>query len=183
MIKLLLWAVLGAAVPLQAMAGTLAASAAYPWPDFADLLTQVAQRSGGEVRLYRLTLDHAGVAEILIQNPQTIDLIDRYRYDEGELTGPQPVKFSRYPSLAAIEQHLIDPRRIDFAALRQMVDAACEVAELPNASVTDIELERGDAHGTVHPRTVVWRIDVKGESGYASVDFDRFGRVLHVNRH
>ncbi|WP_257386989.1 hypothetical protein [Tahibacter caeni] len=158
------------------------ASAAYPWTDFDDLFVQARQRSG-LVRIYRLSLDRAGVATLLLQNPRQPDYVDRYGYDEGEFTGPEPVKFSRYPSLAEIERQLIPREDVDFGRLPALADLACDAANLPDANVDGIVLERGDADGHAPPATPVWTFRLRDAARSADVYFSLDGRILHVVRH
>lgn len=174
-----------AALLVLACAGLQAsrsASSAYPWTDFDDLFAQLERRAGPDLQLYRLTLDHAGVATLWVQNARQPDFIDAYGYDEGELTGPDPVKFSHYPSLQDIERRLIPRAAVDFGRLPALAGLACDAANLPDASVDGIVLERERRDGDLSAGTPAWKFRLRAGAARADVYFDLGGRVLHAQR-
>lgn len=158
---------------------TSSASRAFPWPEFDDLFRKLAAKVGPDIRIYKLMVNQYGAADVWIQNPRKPAYIDSYEYDDGEMKGPIPIKFEKYPTMAEIEEHLSPRNVIDFAKLPALADAACLAAKLPDANVTGFRLLPGNARSHWLP---IWEFSLEWRSKSAIVEFDVNGGFLREER-
>lgn len=158
-----------------------AASSAFPWPDFDDFLRQLTAKAGLPLRIYKLKMGANGV-DLWIQNPRQPDFVDSYEYDEGDMKGPIPIKFEKYPTLEAIDGHVIPREQVDFARLPTLADLACVAANLPDANVIGIKLERSESRGKTKRWMPIWEFSLRSGDKYATVTYDLEGNLLHVDK-
>lgn len=155
----------------------------YAWPDMSAFVRELVDRVGAPIRVYKVELDSDGNVDLWLQNRERPDLIDSYEYSDAKVNGPIPVKFEHYPSQDALEWHLIDLDRIDFARLPAMLARARKELRLPDAELKGIALERGDSSGLVTVSNVpIWTMRLGDPRHDGSVEFDLGGRVLSVDR-
>lgn len=155
----------------------------YAWPNLTDFLTQLAGKVGPPIKVYRLSMDREGKVDLWIQDQKRPDLVDSYEYERGTISGPTPVKFEHYPSIEAVDHHVIELTTIDFQRLPGMLASARSKLDLPDARVFLIELERGDSHGMLtYSDIAIWtfRVDTPRHDG--RVEFNLDGRVLDVDK-
>jgi hypothetical protein len=170
-------------IALATARAAAAAGADYAWPNLTDFLQQLIDRVGAPVKIYRLEMDREGKVDLWIQDQGRPDLVDRYAYDHGAMSGPVPVKFSEYPSVAALDHHVIELTTIDFPRLPGMLASARAKLGLPDARVVSIELERGDSQGVLIWSDIpIWTFDVDTPRHDGSVQFDLQGKVLHAEK-
>lgn len=163
-----------APVATQAVAG-------FAWPNLTDFLTQLIGRVGPPIKVYRLVIDRDSRVELLIQDQAQPDHIDRWDYEAGQMQGPAPVKFRNYPSQAALDHHVIELLEVDFPRLPAMLEAARTRLKLPDATVVEIRLERGDSGGLIQVTgEAIWTFKLETPRHDGKVEFDLHGRVLHV---
>lgn len=166
-----------------ASAGEPGASTDYAWPNLTDFLKQLIGKVGAPVKVYKLAMDREGKVDLWIQNQRRPDLVDSYEYDHGAIEGPIPVKFEHYPSVAALDHHVIELTTIDFPRLPAMLDKARAKLGLPDARVATIELERGDSSGFISVTdTPIWTFSLDTPRHDGRVEFDLQGRVLDVDK-
>jgi hypothetical protein len=152
------------------------------WPDLAGCFRQLHGKVG-PIRVYRLEMDRDGVAELWIQDPARPDLVDRYPCANGTLGAATPVKFREYPTVAALDHHVIDPAAIDFARLPGMLASARAKLGLVDARVVTIRLERGDSGGAPTWSGIpIWTFDVETPRHDGRVEFNLQGTVLDVDK-
>jgi hypothetical protein len=155
----------------------------YAWPDLTDFFKQLAVRVPPPVKVYRLKLDRDGKVDLWIQDQAQRDHIDSWEYDHGTVKGPIPVKFEHYPSVQALDHHVIELTTIDFPRLPGMLASAREKLKLPDARVFLIELERGDSHGMLAYSDIpIWTLHVDTPRHDGRVEFDLGGKVLDVDK-
>lgn len=159
-----------------------AEGADYPWPDLAGCLLQLHDKVG-PIRVYRLEMDRDGVAELWVQDPARPDLVDRYPCTNGSPGGATPVKFREYPTVEALDRHVIDPATIEFARLPDMLASARAKLGLADARVVTIRLERGDSGGALTWSGIpIWTFDVETPRHDGRVEFNLQGSVLDVDK-
>lgn len=155
----------------------------YAWPNLTDFLKQLIGKVGAPIKVYRLKMDRDGKVDLWIQEQARPDLVDSYEYDHGAMNGPMPVKFEHYPSVAALDHHVIELTTIDFSRLPTMLVAARAKTNLPDARVVTIELERGDSHGTLTWSDLpIWTFDIDTPRHDARIEFNLDGKVLNVDK-
>lgn len=155
----------------------------YDWPNLTDFFKQLIDRVGAPVKVYRLRMDRDGEVELLIQDQRQRDLVDRYEYKEGRISGPTPVKFERYPSLEALDHHVIELTTIEFQRLPAMLATARGKLGLPDATVSSIELERGDSSGFLTFADLpIWTFHIETPRHDGRVEFSLDGRVLDADK-
>ncbi|HEY6941323.1 hypothetical protein [Dokdonella sp.] len=155
----------------------------YAWPNLADFLQRLIATVGPPVKVYKLSIDRDGKVDLWIQDRAHPDLVDSWEYDRGRIDGPIPVKFDHYPSVAALDHHVIELTTIDFPRLPAMLATARTKLGLPDARVVSIELERGDSSGFISVTdTPIWTIAVDTPRHDGRVEFDLQGRVLDVDK-
>lgn len=155
----------------------------YAWPNLTDFLKQLVAKVGPPVKVYRLTMDRDGNVDLWIQDQQRRDLVDSYEYEKGVMSEPIPVKFEHYPSVGAVDHHVIELTTIDFQRLPGMVATAKAKLGLPDARVFRIELERGDSHGFLTYTDVpIWTIHVDTPRHDGRVEFSLDGKVLDADK-
>ncbi len=159
------------------------ASGDYVWPNLTEFLGQLIHKLGPSVKVYKLKLDSDSKVDLWVQNQDRRDLIDSYEYDHGKISGPFPVKFDHYPTIAALDRHVIELTTIDFQRLPAMRARAREALNLPDARVSYIELERGDSGGKHPQRNIaIWNFRMDSPRHDGSVQFDLAGQVLYVDK-
>ena len=155
----------------------------YAWPNLTDFLKQLIGKIGAPIKVYRLTMDRDGKVDLWIQEQARPDLVDSYEYDHGTISGPMPVKFDHYPSLDALDHHVIELTTIDFPRLPGMLATARTKLGLPDARVVSIQLERGDSHGMLtYSHIPIWTFDIDTPRHDGRVEFDLQGKVLNVDK-
>jgi hypothetical protein len=160
-----------------------AAGADYAWPNLTDFLATLIARVGAPVKVYKLTIDRDGKVDLWIQQQARPDLVDSWEYDHGRIEGPLPVKFEHYPSVAALDHHVIELTTIDFPRLPTMLSTARAKLGLPDARVVSISLERGDSHGALTWSDIpIWTFDLDTPRHDGRVEFDLQGKVLDVDK-
>lgn len=173
----------GLVCALAAAAADAPKTAGYGWPDITDFLKRLVAETGPPIKVYKLTMDSDGKADLWIQQQARRDLVDSYEYDHGTMNGPIPVKFDHYPSVAALDHHVIELTTIDFQRLPGMLDSARTKTSLPDARVVRIELERGDSHGALTYSDIpIWTFYIDTPRHDARVEFDLGGKVLNVDK-
>ncbi|HSS06052.1 MAG TPA: hypothetical protein VLK83_02825, partial [Rhodanobacteraceae bacterium] len=118
------------------------ASTDYAWPNLTDFIKQLIAKVGAPIKVYRLTMDREGKVDLWIQDQKRRDLVDSYEYEHGAMSEAIPVKFEHYPSIDAVDQHVIELTTIDFQRLPGLLATAKSKLGLPDARVFRIELER-----------------------------------------
>lgn len=155
----------------------------YVWPNLSDFLRQIIHRLGPPVKVYKLELDGDGKVDLWLQDQARRDLIDSYEYDRGKVSGPFPVKFEHYPTIATLDRHVVELTTIDFQRLPEMLVRARAALNLPDARVSHIDFERGDSGGKHAYRDFpIWTFHMDSPRHDGSVQFDLAGQVLHVDR-
>ena len=155
----------------------------YAWPNLTDFLKQLVARVGSPVKVYKLTMDRDGKVDLWVQDQTRPDLIDSYEYDHGKVAGPIPVKFDHYPTVDALDRHVIELTTIDFPRLPGMLASARTKLGLPDARVVSVQLERGDSHGMLTYTDIpIWTFDVDTPRHDGRVEFDLQGKVLDVDK-
>ena len=155
----------------------------YAWPNLTDFLKQLIAKVGAPIKVYRLTLDRDGNVDLWIQDQQRRDLVDSYEYEKGVMSEPIPVKFEHYPSVDAVDHHVIELTTIDFQRLPGMVATAKAKLALPDARVSSIELERGDSHGFLTYTDVpIWTIHIDTPRHDGRVELSLDGKVLDADK-
>src|SRR4029079_13964501 len=96
----------------------------YAWPNLTDFLKRLIEKVGAPVKVYKLSMDRDGKVDLWIQDQQRRDLVDSYEYENGAITGPIPIKFEHYPSVEALDHHVIELTTIDFQRLPAMLATA-----------------------------------------------------------
>ncbi len=164
-------------------AETPAAQTDYAWPNLTDFLKQLIAKVGAPVKVYRLTMDRDGKVDLWIQDQQRRDLVDSYEYEHGAMSEPIPVKFEHYPSIEAVDHHVIELTTIDFQRLPGMLATAKSKLGLPDARVFRIELERGDSHGFLTYSDIpIWTIHIDTPRHDGRVEFSLDGKVLDADK-
>ena len=100
------------------------ASTDYAWPNLTDFIKQLIAKVGAPIKVYRLTMDREGKVDLWIQDQKRRDLVDSYEYEHGAMSEAIPVKFEHYPSIDAVDQHVIELTTIDFLRLPGMLATA-----------------------------------------------------------
>ena len=167
----------------SAGAAESATSADYAWPNLTDFLKQLIGKVGAPIKVYRLTMDREGKVDLWIQDQQRPDLVDSYEYDHGTMSEAMPVKFEHYPSVAALDHHVIELTTIDFQRLPGMLASARSKLSLPDARVFRIELERGDSSGMLTYSDIpIWTFHVDTPRHDGRVEFSLDGKVLDADK-
>jgi hypothetical protein len=170
-------------VMVAAMSASAADDAGHRWPDLTDFLSRLIAEVGPPVKVYRLEIDRDGEVELWIQARARPDQVDRYTYDEGTLGGPTPVKFREYPSVEALDQHVIELTTIDFTRLPAMLASARARLGLADASVVTIRLERGDSSGALTWSGIpIWTFTLETPRHGGRVEFNLAGGMLDVDK-
>ncbi len=168
---------------LLAAHGVQAQDKDFQWPDLTDFLTRLIHELGPPIKVYKLEIDRDGKVDLWIQNQDRRDLIDSWEYDHGRIEGPIPIKFKEYPSLAALDHHVIELTMIDFPRLPSMLASARAKLALPDARVTYIELERGDSSGFIAlTDSPIWTFHLETARHDGRVEFDLHGRMLDADK-
>lgn len=168
---------------VTAMPAWGAEAAEHRWPDLTDFLSRLIAEVGPPIKVYRLEMDRDGEVELWIQDSARPDHIDRYTYDHGTLGGPTPVKFREYPTVEALDQHVIELTTIDFTRLPGMLASARAKLGLAGASVVTIRLERGDSSGALTWSGIpIWTFTLETPRHDGRVEFNLAGSVLDVDK-
>ena len=174
---------------LMAFAGSVAAAEArasggdYAWPNLTDFLKQLIAKVGAPIKVYRLAMDRDGKVDLWIQDQRRRDLVDSYEYERGSMSDPMPVKFEHYPSIEALDHHVVELTSIDFQRLPSMLATVRGKLGLPDAHVVSIELERGDSHGMLtYSDLPIWTFHVETPRHDGRVELSLDGKVLDADK-
>ena len=166
-----------------ASAADAPAAADYTWPNLTDFLKQLIAKVGAPVKVYRLSMDRDGKVDLWIQDQKRRDLVDSYEYEHGTMSEAIPVKFEHYPSIDAVDQHVIELTTIDFQRLPAMLATAKSKLGLADARVFRIELERGDSHGFLTYSDIpIWTIQIDTPRHDGRVELSLDGKVLNADK-
>jgi hypothetical protein len=155
----------------------------FAWPNLSDFLKQLIAKVAPPVKVYKLEINGDGKADLWIQDPRKPDLVDSYEYDHGTMSEPIPVKFEHYPSVAAVDHHIIELTTIDFQRLPSMLAAARAKLGLPDARVSSIALERGDSSGFLTFSDIpIWTFRISTPRHDGRVDLSLDGKVLDADK-
>lgn len=178
-----LWVGVLAFATAVASAAEPAMSADYAWPNLTDFLKQLVDKVGPPVKVYKIEMDRDGKVDLWIQNQARPDLVDSYEYDHGTIEGPIPIKFEHYPSVAALDHHVIELTTIEFQRLPAMLDQARDKLGLADARVAYIQLERGDSSGFISlTDSPIWTFHLDSARHDGRVEFTLGGKVLDVDK-
>ena len=155
----------------------------FAWPNLADFLKQLIAKIGSPVKVYKLEIDGDGKVDLWIQVRDKPDLVDSYEYDHGVVSPPIPVRFEHYPSVAAVDHHVIELTTIDFQRLPSMLATAKSKLGLPDARVSTIALERGDSSGFLTFSDIpIWTFSLSTPRHDGRVEFSLDGKVLDADK-
>lgn len=178
----LLFAVL-TLVSLVAAAADAPPSTDYVWPNLTDFLKRLIEKVGAPVKVYKLSMDRDGKVDLWIQDQRRRDLVDSYEYANGAMSEPIPIKFEHYPSVEALDHHVIELTTIDFQRLPSIVATAKQKVGMPDARVSLIELERGDSSGFLSFTDLpIWTIHLASARHDGRVEFSLDGKVLDADK-
>ena len=149
----ILWVGALALATAIAQAGEPVPSADYAWPNLTDFLKQLVGKVGPPVKVYKLSMDRDGKVDLWIQDQAHPDLIDSYEYDHGKVEGPIPIKFEHYPSVAALDHHVIELTTIDFPRLPDMTAIVDPADQRLLGVFTDGDLRRAVDDDDIDLRT------------------------------
>ena len=168
---------------IAANAADAPAATDYAWPNLTDFLKQLIAKVGAPVKVYKLTMDRDGKVDLWIQDQHKRDLVDSYEYEHGAMSDAIPVKFEHYPSIEAVDHHVIELTTIDFQRLPAMLATAKTKLGLPDARVFRIELERGDSSGFLSYSDIpIWTFHIDTPRHDGSVEFSLDGKVLNADK-
>ena len=155
----------------------------YAWPNLTDFLKRLIEKVGAPVKVYKLSMDRDGKVDLWIQDQQRRDLVDSYEYENGTMSDAIPIKFEHYPSIEAVDHHVIELTTIDFQRLPSIVATAKQKVGMPDASVSSIELERGDSHGFLTFTDIpIWTIHLDSPRHDGRVELSLDGKVLDADK-
>ena len=174
---------LACAMAVSANAADAPPTSGYDWPNLTDFLKQLIDKVGAPVKVYRLTMDRDGKVDLWIQDQRRRDLVDSYEYEDGAIKGPIPIKFEHYPSVEALDHHVIELTTIDFQRLPAMLATARSKLGLPDGNVFRIELERGDSSGFLTYSDIpIWTFHLDTARHDGRVEFSLDGKVLDADK-
>jgi hypothetical protein len=154
---------------------------AYPWPDIAAFLDKLVAKIGTPVKVYSFEMNRKGAAELCVQDQDRPDHVDCYRYESGQMSDRIPVKFETYPSVEAIDFHVIDLAEIDFRMMPELLARGRVELKLPDGDLSRIELERGDSTGFLTYSDIpIWTLNIDTPRHDGRIEFDLRGKVLHA---
>lgn len=155
----------------------------YAWPNLTDFLKRLIEKVGAPVKVYKLSMDRDGKVDLWIQDQQRRDLVDSYEYENGTMSDAIPIKFEHYPSIEAVDHHVIELTTIDFQRLPSIVATAKQKVGMPDARVSSIELERGDSHGFLTFTDIpIWTIHLDSPRHDGRVELSLDGKVLDADK-
>ena len=155
----------------------------FAWPNLTDFLKQLIAKVGAPVKVYKLEIRGDGKVDLWIQDQGKPDLVDSYEYDHGTMSDPIPVKFEHYPSVAAVDHHVIELTTIDFQRLPSMLATARAKLKLPDARVSFIVLERGDSSGFLTFSDIpIWTFHLSTPRHDGRVELSLDGKVLDADK-
>jgi len=155
----------------------------YAWPNLTDFLKRLIEKVGAPVKVYKLSMDRDGKVDLWIQDQQRRDLVDSYEYENGTMSDAIPIKFEHYPSIEAVDHHVIELTTIDFQRLPSIVATAKQKVGMPDARVSSIELERGDSSGFLTFTDIpIWTIHLDSPRHDGRVELSLDGKVLDADK-
>ena len=155
----------------------------YAWPNLTDFLKRLIEKVGAPVKIYKLSMDRDGKVDLWIQDQQRRDLVDSYEYENGTMSDAIPIKFEHYPSIEAVDHHVIELTTIDFQRLPSIVATAKQKVGMPDARVSSIELERGDSSGFLTFTDIpIWTIHLDSPRHDGRVELSLDGKVLDADK-
>ena len=167
-----------------AMLAALPAAAAWAAPenpevdlfaDAPDLTAQLKAAIPGRVMSDELPL-YRDSATLDIQDPRRKENIDRYKYRDGKLAKPEPVKLSGDYTQADLDAAVFPLESIDFKLIPAMIADARTRLKMPDGKVSSLTLKRGFPFND----EVRWRLGVSDARHMGSVEYDLRGKKKSV---
>ena len=119
-----------------------------------------------------------------IQNPQNPGDLDQYQYSHGVVLGPTPIHSDSYYDF---KKYVFDYDERDFSAIQTLVRDAEKAAQIENAKVTHLTLNRGiGGHLSSNlPASdffqVRWLLEIRGSRADSSAVADEKGKLITVD--
>jgi hypothetical protein len=143
--------------------------------DASDLAAQLKAAIPGRVMIDELTL-YRDSASLDIQDPRRKENIDRYKYRDGKLAPPEPVKLSGDYTQADLDAGVFPLESVDFKLIPAMIADARTRLKMPDGKVTVLTLKRGFPFNA----DVRWRLAVSDARHMGSVEYDLRGKKKSV---
>ena len=168
-----------------ALAFSLAASLARTEPANTSLLESpepviaaLARFAGARI----LNLDlRPDTFDVDVQDPAIPSHVDRFRFEDGVLGGPEPVQVGR--NQKRLEAQLFALADVDLAILPRLLADAVERARTEDGRVTHARVERAEGYGEYDGwGRPVFRVYVDGPRGGAYVEYGLDGKKRDVKR-
>jgi hypothetical protein len=174
------------AVAALALAGAVATAAPQPkapavdlFVDASDLTAQLRKAVKGRVMIDELTL-YRDSATLFIQDPNRRENLDAYKYSNGKLQPPEPVKLSGDYTQASLDADMFPLESVDFTLIPTMIEDAKTRLKMPDGKVTVLTLKRGDPDFNQYD--VRWHVGVSDARHTGSVEYDLKGRKKSVSK-
>ena len=145
--------------------------------DASDLVAKLQKAIPGRVMIDELTL-YRDSATLDIQDPKRKENLDRYKYRDGKLSLPQPVKLSGDYTQADLDAGMFPLESIDFKLIPSMIEDAKTRLKMPDGKVTVLTCKRGDPD--FNQFDVRWHIGVSDARHTGSVEYDLKGKKKSV---
>ena len=145
----------------------------------------------GDVRVIRAEI-RKDEMEITIQSPSNPKNIDKYTYEKGSVTGPEPVQVIRMGNIEmnGEKYQTVDLKEIGWAALDETIKRATSISKIENAEVELVSMAFEHPSHTApkdDPRArrplgevdlvFTWRLFVQGPRGREDYWADKSGKL------
>jgi hypothetical protein len=145
--------------------------------DASDLTAQLRKAVKGPVMVDEMTL-YRDSATLFIQDPNRKENLDAYKYSNGKLELPDPVKLSGDYTQADLDAGVFPLESINFTLITTMIEDAKTRLKMPDGKVTVLTLKRGDPD--FNQFDVRWHISMSDARHTGSVEYDLKGKKKSV---
>ena len=136
----------------------------------------VAKLGAAEPKLRRITL-HSGHASMSVQSPDDPQHVDEYRYRDGMVTGPDPVRLSSRDR-KEIGASLFSPGEVSLGKLSELIADGPKRLGYEGGEVSHVIIERGLPF---HAQVVI-RVYVRGPRDSGRAEYLGDGRLRKLYR-
>lgn len=142
----------------------------------ADAVQKLRERVGEPFRVLTIDISERGV-RVKAQDPKNRENVDEYRFHNGTIDDPVPVRLFGGSDQKTLEANLFNPADVDLAQVPALVKEAREKIHIEGGELTGVTIRRH----LPFERAVQIDVDFHGTRKSAYLRADRHGKRTEVN--
>jgi len=141
----------------------------------ADAVQKIRERVGEPFRVLEIDIDERGV-RVKAQDPKNRENVDEYRYRNGKIDDPIPVRLFGVSDPKTLEANLFNPADVDLAQVPALVKQAREKINIEGGQLLGVTIKRR----LPFERAVQIDVSFNGTRKSAYLRADRHGKNAQI---